>query len=273
MTTWKSRVSPELVDHATAPIHDYAVGLVGVGRQDATEDPAGALAGSGTLVTVAGHAGILTAAHVLRKQLGDADRVGLVLPDRREGRLHCPIVPFDLDLAWLIEAQGPESEGPDVGFFPIPPDSVGMLKARKSFLPLDADGDPDTSPPSRDSMDAVWGLPAELVEHWPAEGGYDAVRAFRSGGMVGEIGDSAVRGDHDYVTFPTNSSGSFKGCSGGGLWEIPLREDDDGELRFDRPRLAGVVFYQSEVTASGRVITCHGRRSVYGALVDRVHGR
>ena len=76
-------------------------------------------------------------------------------------------------------------------------------------------------------------------------------------------------GGHDYFAFPVEYEQgssmlpkSFRGMSGGGLWQVPLTRDPRGEITHEAPLLSGVVFYEEQTQASFN-IKCHGRQSVY----------
>ena len=76
-------------------------------------------------------------------------------------------------------------------------------------------------------------------------------------------------GGHDYFAFPVEYEQgssmlpkSFKGMSGGGLWQVPLTRDPRGQITHEAPLLSGVVFYEEQTQASFN-IKCHGRQSVY----------
>ena len=68
--------------------------------------------------------------------------------------------------------------------------------------------------------------------------------------------------------------GSYGGFSGGGLWQLLLTASGN-KLEVNDRLLSGVAFYQSEKKCddAGRVareIKCHGRKSIYEAMIDRV---
>ena len=84
-------------------------------------------------------------------------------------------------------------------------------------------------------------------------------------------------GDFDYLDFPAeydeNYEGpeSFGGYSGGSLWHILANWKDDKIIVKDCI-LSGVAFWQSELIDSQRIIKCHGRKSIYQNLIDKVLG-
>ena len=67
------------------------------------------------------------------------------------------------------------------------------------------------------------------------------------------------------ANFPKNC----EGMSGGGMWLVPLSIDPSGDpktIRHEAPLLAGVSFYQSEITNGQRIITGHGYDSIYSRV-------
>ena len=80
---------------------------------------------------------------------------------------------------------------------------------------------------------------------------------------------------YDYLDYPVSPLArktppplprSWGGMSGSGLWQIPLKSEEDhfeeDNIEYDTPLLSGILFRQRKV--SGEMwITCHGRKSVY----------
>jgi hypothetical protein len=65
---------------------------------------------------------------------------------------------------------------------------------------------------------------------------------------------------------------SFEGTSGGSAWQFYVTEKD-GSIAVIERRLVSVPFYQSLDRDGKRIITCHGPKSIYGALMDAVSKR
>ena len=63
---------------------------------------------------------------------------------------------------------------------------------------------------------------------------------------------------------------SFAGVSGGGLWQVIVRKSDTGAITWEDPLLQGVAFWQSDVVDGKRYLLCHGPRSVYLRLLERI---
>ena len=77
----------------------------------------------------------------------------------------------------------------------------------------------------------------------------------------------------DYLSVEVSYDGdyagpnSFKGCSGGSLWQVLLKERD-GAVVVDDLLLSGVPFYESPNVNNRRIIECHGPRSIYATVVE-----
>jgi len=87
-------------------------------------------------------------------------------------------------------------------------------------------------------------------------------------GFGGVNDDGWTEDRFDYLKFAvsydddSDAPASFGGCSGGGLWQVPLVIKEDAIVH-QQPILSGVAFYQSDVVEDQRTITCHGRHSIY----------
>lgn len=63
---------------------------------------------------------------------------------------------------------------------------------------------------------------------------------------------------------------SFGGCSGGGIWQVPLRKNEEGKIEAEEHLLSGVVFYQTGFAEGVRRLKCHGRKTVYNRVPEYV---
>jgi hypothetical protein len=105
------------------------------------------------------------------------------------------------------------------------------------------------------------------------------VKVFRGGIGFGIVVAEEQRGNFDYISYEAlynefyEGPDRFGGVSGGGLWQVLVN------LVHERPTareflLSGVAFYQTDKFSSPegikRHIVCHGRKSVYGPLLERV---
>lgn len=252
------------------PINDYSISLFRGNRPY----------GSGTLVTVGGIYGILTAHHVSRPLLcaSEDDTIQIVLA----GHAHR----FDVPLAACSELvigehyEGHESLGPDLAFIRLlDPSQVATVRSKKSFYPLDRDGAQRVIDLPYPQMPWwIWGAPAE--QHFVQahrETAEQIMHVMHFCGRAMFAGES-TRDRFDYVSlkidaghdvFPTN----YQGVSGGGAWLIPVTIDPDAgmsTLGFEPPILAGVAFYQSELEHQSRTLSAHGPRSVHAVVCEAV---
>jgi hypothetical protein len=274
----------DLIEPQAAKIRDFAVGFVRI----TAEGPDASIGGSGTLVTIDGAHGILTAAHVI-KSLQRLRRVGLVLPIRTH--LHrvefemdkCPCVLCDLDER--VPSDGPD--GPDLGIIFPPPDVVSTLRARMSFYNLSSRQAQMLAKPEPFEHGAwiISGFSQEWTTDRSPEPGYAKIKVFKAGYLEAKVTRECVADEYDYLFFEalcgTDCGGpdSYQGFSGGGIWQLVIKPTEDGgDVRVDSNSLSGVAFYQSEKRPNERgqltrEIKCHGRTSVYRALIERVRAR
>jgi hypothetical protein len=276
-----SEIPRNLVENVSRDISDFVIGFVKLReikseRETMSEEDA-ELGGSGTLVQIDETSGILTAHHVL-ENLPRTGEIGLIIPTRFSPQLHRVTLKSEL-LRRVEIARGPTaSEGPDLGLLILPPTEVGPLKAMKSFYNLSLRSERMIDyPPSRD--EGLWflcGFAGELTSDEPPERGYARVKAFHGMVGVGWVKKEYRAGDFDYIDFEAHYGGineppeSFGGFSGGGLWQVPLIRNKDRTLQAKELLLSGVAFYESGRIDDLCLIKCHGRRSVYGQIINAI---
>ncbi len=254
----------QLLAQTNERIENFAVGFVKI--EDNEEDAS--LLGSGTLVTFAGRNAILTADHVLQV-LPRIGELGLVLP-QAEPRLHRSILYAENTESHSIARASRDCNGPDLGLLLLAKTDANRLANSKIFYNLEKRRDRILStPPAIDS--GGWflvGMGAEWTEDLAPERGFPRVKLFRGISGAGVVTVERQDGKYDYLNFEAKygpsyqGPGSFQGFSGGGLWQIQLKEND-GKLELVDVLLSGVAFYESEVVDNIRTIFCHGRRSIY----------
>lgn len=265
----------KVLQTASEEIAHYVIGFAKLVENRGIEDAL--LAGSGTLITIDRMHGILTADHVL-ENLPEAGQVGLILATMGRPELHR--LTIDMQLAEKVRiARGKvESEGPDLGILVLPPANIGIISASKSFYNLSGRCEDILSCPT--SIDkGAWllsGLIEERTTEAEPEAGFQKVKVFRGicgGGIV--KGESERKG-FDYLDFEANAQGlyegpeSFKGLSGGGLWQFLISKSKEGEIEVTDKILSGVAFYQSSWENRVLNINCHGRQSIYGTAIEAV---
>lgn len=237
----------------------------------------GELTGSGTLVTVDGIHGILTAAHVAGKwqntRLKDqrAKQLGF-LPDRRNSSL----LEEQLEYFRILSLEpGPvETFGPDLAFVRIPSWTkfLSTLVAKKSFFDL-------TGPAVRNRLIAVarntplaaCGVVDERTEK---KGNLITLNQFV---LLGSEPQLFEADGYDYIDLRSRRSlepktpNSFGGLSGCGLWKFSLAKISEGEIKPFDFQIAGVAFYQLPETDDGvATIRFHGPDSIYRRLLPVV---
>jgi len=231
------------------------------------------LIGSGTLVLIDGIPGILTAQHVAQL-LDEPCQLGLILTEREHR--------FTIDCQYLkiieIPASDIPGQGPDLAFIGLPKEKVSDIKVYKSFYNLSTDREMSlTRPPALDR--GVWfvcGIPDErTIMEQPGESFDIALSFFGFCGAGGANRQFVLKG-YDYievdveyissVNIPTN----FGGVSGGGLWQVTVKESREGQLEPVQYFFCGIPFYQSELRDNKRFLRCHGRESIYRIAFDHV---
>lgn len=256
----------------------FSVGIV-------SRDPSGNghVAGSGTLVRVGQHRGMLTAAHVLAPLSGQRD-LALVVGLRDGGFEHRELQ-FDACYPLTIAYGGPSSSGPDLAFLLFPPDFAASLEGVAAFYNLGID-------PRRTQMvfgrfaypphtypAAHWfllnGCADEFTRNSAPQHGAERVKEFATTSFMGRVRVEPIDGPFDYWRFLPSYAGpvlfpptSFGGCSGGGLWEVSLLRD--GLSLALGPLLRGVAFWESDEVDDRRWIRCHGPRSLYWRALDAI---
>jgi hypothetical protein len=265
----------KLLEEASNELADYQVGFVILYKNAAPEDAL--LAGSGTLVEIDGTYAILTADHVI-ENLPQKGEVGLILPTRFPAQAHRAVIEIEFSNKITVSRGAIEAEGPDLAFLTIPQPFVGTIKAKKTFYNLCKRRSRILKRQSSIN-EGVWlitGMVEELTSEIPPERGYERVKVFRGICGAGIIGREYRKDGFDYLEFEAkyneNYEGpqSYKGYSGGGLWQLIIDKSKDGVFQIKEKILSGVVFYQSPITGIIRSIKCHGRLSIYDAAIDHI---
>ena len=229
--------------------------------------------GTGTLVSIEDKRGILTAAHVIEK-FDSASPLGIVMPS-----------PFDLtperfeiptDHVQLCCAESLGGTKPDIEVVILPPCHLSALLAKKSFYNLTKHR-PEVFENPPDCENFVWIL-AGVPDEWSRDG--EPQRAFKSTREFtlmlgfGIVEPSSRFSDFDCLDFKVDrpeDSGipkSFGGCSGGGLWHVPIT--DSKSVAVDKTQLMGVAFEQACKYSPTNTIYCVGRDVIYKHMIDIV---
>jgi hypothetical protein len=189
---------------------------------------------------------------------------------------------FDMTYAAHTEIYDEEATvGPDLAFLQFPPDTTASLASIMSFYALSkrADRMLTRPPPLKDGLWGLSGYPQELTADAEAASDTTRVKVFSGGIGFGVVVGEEEIASLDYIKYEAlynefyEGPDKFGGVSGGGLWHVLV------DLASEKPAirellLSGVAFYQTDKFASPdgpkRHIICHGRRSLYGALIERV---
>ena len=234
--------------------------------------------GSGTLVSVGGVHGILTAHHVS------------LVPERkgwqesslcyRNDMLHNKIVKRS-DYEHIIVGKYHESHadtGPDLSFLMFTNAALfSTLNAKKSFYPLDPKFNPGLSQyPMADLRKMPWwisGSPAEFTEPLGTDEDGDPKTKFSDfhadcGFELLEARDDGF----DYITFDVHAGinkfpGDYGGMSGGGIWTVRVEEMPNGS-RHPAQILQGVSFYQTTPESGHSKLIGHGPQSIYQKVLQ-----
>ena len=267
-------VPSAVIDGAKCDLAEYSIGFVRLESTPRGQDAV--LLGSGTLVSAGSKRAVLTADHVL-SNLPRTGRLGLIISQTLEQHT------VDTEgLAYLPIARGKiDADGPDLGAVVLAPSIAGAIAAKKTFYNLDLRRDQMLhSPPGlHEGFWFVNGFVDEYTVVEPGSDRYGSVKGFYNVSGAGGPEESIVAGDHDYFAFPVGyreravAPKRFGGMSGGGLWQVPLDHDAQGQIKHKTPLLSGVVFYQAPTTDAYCGVKCHGRRSVYGVAYQAIaHG-
>ena len=263
----------DLLMQAQEELSPFGVGFVKV---EPTPQQEPALAGSGTLVVIDGVHGILTADHVLAN-LPTRGRLGLAFGSRTATVAHQFVIDSEVAPRVQVAQASGDDRGPDLGFLILPPDATSALKARASFYDITKRRDRMLSSPP--SIEAGGWVVLGLIDEWtttgPGELGFKQVRHFSSVCGGSAVSREEQREGFDYLYFDVrcdtneNRPYSFAGASGGSLWQLVARLEDE-RVSIKEALLSGVPFYESAVRDGVRTLVCHGRRSIYESVVRAV---
>ena len=248
----------------------YSVAFVKVRSQKGREIPS--LQGSGVLVRHGDYHGILTAAHVAA-ELVKLDFIGLVYS---EAPIQIAYKREVFDIRTIAYDRG-NTHGPDLAIVTPAIKLLNDLKAKMSFVNLHHCPRPVDMARS-DSLAPAWSIMGAVQELSCNEGENRDLRAmFMS--YCCATPTFQTRNGHDSFELRaeysegTDTPGSFKGVSGGGLWRAVLEREGHEARICDHPRLMGITFYQEGMSDGARIIRGHGPRSVYAMVPEFLAGR
>lgn len=262
--TWAD-IPQSVLDEAREKLWTFTATVFGA------DGPRATYVGTATFVMAAGMPSILTAAHVWNALPGD--QFGLCLePDR-------PLLILKKNIVRQTVPPRSSSEwGPDLALLGIP-DALptSRIKVHKAFYDLDRRRGEVLNGATRfdDGFWGVSGAPAEQSVLGPDEA------TLRMGLFASSNPRHSERDEFDYVDLPIDRTAgphlprSYGGISGAGLWRVDvLTTERDRTISLGGVDLEGVAFYE-EFETKDRLkgfIRCHGRKSVYGHLIDVTAG-
>lgn len=234
----------------------YTITLVGYRQDETTEHCA-----CGTLVISGNDHFILTAAHCAER-LVRYDKIAI--PIRNGGR------PLIIQRMPPIYVGRPNSEGPepDLAFLPIHPVDAGELKAKSNKVFYNLEKHKEEILPLKlrieNSLWAIVGTPAHLSNvSNPLE------LEFRLMAYAVGVEPATIADAFDYINIRISLGGrnllpTYKGLSGGGLWQADIERKKDGSVALiSSLRLVGCAFYETDEQGEYCYIRCHGPRSIY----------
>ena len=269
--------NPPLIDEALEHVRRYAIGFLEVRLKD--KEPEALNCGSGTLVRIGRIAGIMTAGHVVRA-LPTRGLIGLVRYANKQAPAERLVVEAH-NLARLpIGGADKSRDGPDLGFLRLAPPDVSRIEAgfpsafrnllrhRETML-----GDEWRRGPY---YDGIAGLPKEWEVELPSEGQFSKVMGFEGLMGYGAITEEREANGFDLLEFEVDSGeGSespttYGGVSGGLVWRVYLDGSEDTQFSLRAVHIIGIPFFETITGERKMSITCHGPRSIYGHLIDRI---
>jgi len=223
------------------------------------------LAGSGTLVESSGKHYILTADHVWNKAEG-WEQIGLMLADGGT-----PLgIPCNLLAPKRLGVKPYSQWGPDLALLEIPPHLVGTIAARKSFLNLARRRSMlSTHPPQLEkTVWAVMGLVGQKSKVELLTEAHTVIATVRGEALFGWTCTAERRDEYDYLTVYARTTlpdvpSTFRGVSGGGLWQITLRMRAEKIISLGGHHFRGVAFWEQSLSSDRIAIRCHGPVSLF----------
>jgi len=248
-----------LMEEAFAEVGNFSVPIIGANRKVA----------SGTLVRVGERVCILTAGHV-RRVIRSGEKVHISIYRGQHS--------FPIDTSMLYEIcpapnDAEREEGPDLALWvvlePEKRETIASIKSVYSLNPATADAVSQWN--AKLGPLVLCGHPKEGVAFVDeAAGQFDASAAIRQLFTNPEFVTYEKRGEYDYIRVfiekTPNGPKDYEGCSGGGLWWVPLVGSPEKGLEgYTRPVLVGVVYYQQEMEDRFEII-CHGYDSIHRVM-------
>lgn len=267
----KFKTIEEFLNYLSATITNFSTPLVNI-LENSENQIITKLQGSGTFIRVGDLFGILTAFHVA-EELKKGFAIGLNIYSDENGQsyniLRENIVIFDI--ANHVE----NKYGPDISFLRLPNESIGILKANKSFYDLSLhhiNYQTFIENINNHKHYASWGVLGELNSNEPPERGFENVIGLHQYCMLSTLKEYLTRGDHDYLELDIDYTfvspkfpKTLRGVSGGGIWMIDFNTDNENnEINLSNYFYCGISFFETKITEDNhRSIRGHSWKSIY----------
>ncbi len=246
------------------------------------------LAGSGTLIKCKNMSGILTAHHVVHNpkdrskrfdfSWNSDQRLGLPLSDRPHH--------FDIPMRSVVcidvgvPPDRDEFSGPDLSVLVLPPNEIGKIATRQSFIDISIEREQRLEESiAHGGLWAASGCPKYYQRSRHPSHGFGEVNEFRNVVLYTGICERYQEDEFDYLHLRANAPDdirmpdTFGGMSGGGVWKLRLLRDRktlDWSVDYKKSILAGVVFYETLSAGRPKELRCHGGRSIYQKVHERL---
>ena len=237
------------------------------------------LFGSGTLVKCRNLRGILTCGHVF-EAVATQNEIGILLypvvsTTRQQFKIDVPEFVSD---SIIFSATPKSADGPDLAFIPLPDQHAENLASLGTFVDLDIGKTRafTSVPVDEECFEAVSGAIQDLTPPLRIED-KKAVQEISGLMNVGNVISTVTLNGFDIVTFQPNPGPNFKlpasygGTSGGGIWRVLVKKQENGCYSHRQNKLIGVAFWETDLP--NRKIIGHGPESICENLLDEINRR
>lgn len=263
-----------LITTSCSLITKFSTGLIKISKYKSSPSEIMRLIGSGTFIIIDDKKfGILTAHHVAA-EFSNMDELGLfVSPENQEHMFSIPVQHLRIV---NIGAPGKDPK-PDLSVIILPDAVVPTIRGSKSFYPIRKESyHPELDSEIIRDPFFICGVPEIGTKDAKSRKGIKTLKSFQL--LCGPTGVlkyySVDKFDYFEVGVEYNSKFSlpetFGGVSGGGVWRVPILILPNGEVTAKNHYLCGCVFYQTEKKANKRNLLCHGPKSIYEIVREKI---
>jgi len=240
-----------------------------------------AFVGSGTFVSWDDKIGIMTAQHVthpekrsLRMDFGPASSQKLRISI--EERPHLYEIEMKLLHRVVLGRDIFTEMGPDIAVIVLPTaPSTHIIRAKKSFVSLTHDTSRKAASAVPDTGYLVFfGHPGSEVEVVGPAGQFNQVDLLHGYSFMGGADKYFEDQGLDYIVAKTPEGipeGGFGGCSGGGMWKVPLKIDRcTRKPTYEGTIFAGVSFWEHKEKGEVVAVRGHGPKTIYSNMLEKL---